>query len=46
VLDLPVRILIVSPTWHGPVPANSRLRMSGELVQSPSFLVFSVVRRS
>jgi hypothetical protein len=33
VLDLPVRILIVSPTWQGPVPANSRLGMSGEVVQ-------------
>ncbi len=31
-------ILIVSPTWQGPVPENSRLRMLGESVQYSSGL--------
>ncbi len=33
VLDLLVSILMVSPTWHGPVPARSKLGKSGKLVQ-------------
>ncbi len=44
VLDLLVSNLMVSPTWHGPVPARSKLGKSGKLVQydSGSMLVCGI----